>query len=98
MSVVMNYSGYTKEEIVRLGREVFEREIHKEVESEHDGEFVAADVKSGLWELGDDGLSASKRVLAREPDAAVCLLKVGHHNAYRIGAPLSTGTARGPRC
>lgn len=88
----MNHSGYTKEEIVRLGREIYEREIRREVEPGHDGEFVAVDMVSGIWSLGDDGLSASKRVLAREPNAAVCLLKVGHTTAYRIGAPLLAGT------
>jgi intein/homing endonuclease len=94
MSVVMRRSDHTKEEVVRLGRGIYERDIRGEVEPEHDGEFVAVDVESGVWELGDDGLSASKRVLARKPEATVCLLKVGHPTAYRIGAPLPTGTGR----
>lgn len=83
----MTDSAYTKEEIVRRGRDIYEREIRKRVERDHEGEFVAVDVKSGVWELGGDGLSASKLVLAREPHAAVCLLKVGQPTAYRIGAP-----------
>ena len=81
----MDHPEYTKEEILRRGMELYEREIRPEVEPGHEGEFLAVDVRSGAWELGEDRLSASKRVLGREPEAIVCLLKVGRAAAYRIG-------------
>ena len=35
------------DEITRLGDEIYERDIRKQVEADHDGEVVAIDVESG---------------------------------------------------
>ena len=40
---------YTKEEVVRRGQEIYEREIRAKVEPEHDGEFVVVGVESGAY-------------------------------------------------
>lgn len=90
----MNGHGYTKEEIVRLGREIYDREIRERVEPEHDGEFVVVDVESGHYEIAADGITAARRIRERSPEAVLCFLRVGSPTAYRIGAPISTGTAR----
>ena len=37
------------EEIARLGDRIYERDIRREVEDSHDGDFVAIDVESGSW-------------------------------------------------
>jgi hypothetical protein len=47
MVLTMPYPGYTTEEIARRGREVYEREVRCEVESEHRGRFLVLDVGSG---------------------------------------------------
>lgn len=90
----MPHSGYTKEEIVRLGREIYEREIREEVEPEHEGEFVVVDVATGSYEVAADGITAARRIRERNPEALLCFLRVGHAAAYRIGALFSTGTVR----
>ncbi len=81
----MNHPQYPREEILRRGRELYEREIRPQVEPEHEGEFLAVNIETGTWMLGENGLTASKRLLAREPEAVVCLLRVGYATAYRIG-------------
>ena len=40
-------------ETARLGREIYKRDIRRKVEPGHIGEFVAIDVDSGCWALGD---------------------------------------------
>lgn len=90
----MSDSGYTKEEIVRLGREIYEHEIREKLEPEHDGEFVVVDVESGSYEVAADGITAARRIREKNPEAILCFLRVGSPTAYRIGAPISTGTAR----
>ncbi len=90
----MSGRAYTKEEVVRRGREIYEREIRARVEPEHDGEFVVVDVESGSYELAVDGITAAHRIREKSPGAVLCFLRVGSPTAYRIGAPISTGTAR----
>jgi hypothetical protein len=94
MVIVMPRPEHTKEEVVRLGREIYEREIREKVEPEHDGEFVVVDVATGSYELAADGITAARRIRERNPEALLCFLRVGLPTAYRIGAPLSAGTDR----
>jgi hypothetical protein len=81
----VNHPQYPREEILRRGRELYERKIRPQVEPEHEGEFLAVNIETGAWMLGEDGLTASKRLLARESEAVVCLLRVGYATAYKIG-------------
>ncbi len=81
----MPYPGHTTEEIARRGREVYEREIRREVELDHRGRFLILDVESGDYEVADDDLEASERLLERRPDALLYGLRIGEGAAYRIG-------------
>ena len=49
----MRRHGYTTEEVVRRGREIYENEIRAEVEPEHDGDFVVVDVTSASGRLAE---------------------------------------------
>lgn len=77
---------YTTEELVQLGREIYEREIRAQVEASHDGEFMVVDVTTGAWEIDEDDVTASERLLAKNPDAALYFARVGRQAAYRLGA------------
>lgn len=81
----MPYPGHTTEEIARRGREIYERDIRREVESAQRGRFLALDVRSGDYEIADDDLEASEKLLERRPDALLYGLRVGERAAYRIG-------------
>ena len=95
MLSTMPYPGYTTEEIARRGRHVYEREIQNEVEPEYRGCFLVLDVMSGDYEVADDDLKASERLLERRPDALLYGLRVGEGAAYRIGGRFGpTGTPR----
>jgi len=82
----MPVHGYTTAEIVRLGREIYERGIRAKVEHEHDGEFVVVDIVTGEYEVDADDVAASDRALARNPEAVLYSLRVGRAAAYRIGS------------
>ncbi len=81
----MPYPGYTTEEVARRGQEIYERKIRREVESKHGGRFLVVDIKSGDYEVADEDLDASERLLERKPDAVIYGLRVGRDYAYRIG-------------
>ena len=82
----MRDRSYSTEEVVRRGREIYEREVRTAVEDSHDGEFVVVDVTTGAWEVDEDDVAASDRVLARNPDAMLYFARVGRPAAYRLGA------------
>ena len=74
------------EEIARLGDRIYERDVRREVEDAHDGEFVAIDVESGGWALAGSELAAAERLRERQPDAInVWLLRVGYRAIASIG-------------
>lgn len=87
----MRLRGYTTEQVVRRGREIYESEIRAQLGPEQDGEFVVVDVTTGTWEVGRDDVTVSDGVLHKNPEAVLYFLRVGRPAAYRIGAGPSTG-------
>jgi 2-succinyl-5-enolpyruvyl-6-hydroxy-3-cyclohexene-1-carboxylate synthase len=81
----MRDGNYTTEEVVRLGREIYEREVRAQVETTHDGEFVVVDVTTGAWEVDEDDVAASERVLTNNSEAMLYFARVGRRAAYRLG-------------
>jgi hypothetical protein len=75
----------TLDEVVDRGEEIYAREIRDKVEADHRGKFLAIDVLTGSYELGEDDLTACRRLLAHHPDAKIYGLRVGYPAAYRIG-------------
>ena len=75
-----------KEETARLGDEIYRRDVKAQVEPGHDGEYVAIDVDSGHWAIGESELAASDLLLGQRPDAIdVWLLRVGYRAVAGIG-------------
>lgn len=75
-----------REETARLGDEIYEREVRRQIEDTHQGEYVALDVDSGIWTVAGSELAAAKRLRARQPDAVdVWLVRVGYRATASIG-------------
>lgn len=78
---------YSKEEFARRGDEIYNRDIRPQVEADNQGKFVAIDIETGAWEMGDNGLNACHRLHARVPDSQTWLVRVGHPYLHRLGGP-----------
>lgn len=90
-SVDRRLSTIPAEETGRRGKEIYDRDIRSLVEPEHDGKFVAIDVDSGCWALGEEKLDAADRLEAERPEAVnVCLHWVGDQNRVYILTPFFT--------
>ncbi len=75
-----------KEETARLGDEIYLRDVKAQVETGHDGKYVAIDVDSGRWAVAESELAASDSLRAECPDAInVWLLRVGYRAVASIG-------------
>ena len=73
-------------EIVRLGKEIYERDIRPMVEPDHIGKFVAIDVDTGMWTMSDDEFDVSKRLREKRPEAVnVMSERVGYKAVARPG-------------
>ena len=75
-----------RDEIARLGDEVYERDIRHKVEADHHGEVVAIDADSDSWAIGDNVIAVTDRLRTQRPDAIdVWLLRVGYRALHHFG-------------
>ena len=75
-----------RDEIARLGDEIYERDIRPQVDVDHHGEYVAVDIDSGSWAISDDLRAAAKHLRTQHPGANdVWLLRVGYRALHRLG-------------
>ena len=81
----MPYANYAPEEVATQGETIYEEQIRAEVEATHTGEFLVINIETGSYEIDKDDLSATKRLLAKQPDAVLYGLRIGHPTAYKLG-------------
>ena len=75
------------EETARLGRELYERNIRRQVEADNHGEIVAIDVDSGSWVVADSEIAALDRLREMHPCAINVLCeRVGYRALRSFGA------------
>ena len=73
-------------DVARLGREIYQRDIRRQVEPGHVGAVVSIDVETGSWAMGDELLAAADRLREQCPDAVnVWSERVGYRTMGRIG-------------
>ena len=76
-----------RKEAVRLGREIYRRDILPQVEAHHFGEYVAIDVETGDWAVADTTRVAVERLRVQRPDAVDVLCeRVGYRALRSFGA------------
>ena len=88
----MPYTNYTSKEVASRGEAIYRREIRHKVEPKHKGKFLVIDIETGEYEMNADDLVATKRLLAKHPNAIVYGLQIGFPTAYRIGGHFSAQT------
>ncbi len=81
--MAMRQPRYSKEEFARRGNEIYEQRIRPQVENGHEGKIVAIDIETGRFEVAEDTLTASDRLLAQCPDAQTWFVRVGHRALHR---------------
>lgn len=74
----------SKEEHARLGIAIYEQQVRPQVEAGNQGKIVAIDVETGAFEVAEDTLTASERLLTRCPDAQIWCVRIGHRGVHRF--------------
>ncbi len=85
----MPYTNYTSKEVASRGEAIYKREIRDKVEPKHKGKFLVIDIETGEYEMNVNDLAATKRLLAKYPNAIIYGLQIGSPTAYRIGGHFS---------
>ena len=88
----MPYTNYTSKEVASRGEAIYKKQIRNKVEPKHKGKFLVIDIETGEYEMNADDLIATKRLLAKHPDAVIYGLQIGFPTAYRIGGHFSVQT------
>jgi len=86
----MSYSDYLPEEIESRGEQIYDEHIRASVEAGNEGKYVVIDIESGDFEMDEDDLQATKRMLAKQPGAVLYGLRVGYPTAYTLGGHTAT--------
>jgi hypothetical protein len=91
----MGNTATTLEEIARRGQDLYEKSIRAQVETEENiGKQIVIDIDTGDYEIDEDGLAASRRLLASHPDAALYGARIGYDAVYTLGGVLTRTTAQ----
>lgn len=74
------------EEVGRRARNLYEKEIREQVETEENiGKMIVIDIESGDYEIDEKGLEASKRLHEKNPYARLYGIKIGYEVAVAFG-------------
>ncbi len=84
--MVKRQRGYSREEIARRGRAMYEKGVRRKVAGEKKGRVVAIDIETADFEVADDALNAAERLLKRRPNAQIWVARIGYRTLHRIGA------------
>ena len=76
---------YDAEATAQRGDEIYERVVRRQVEEGNRGKIVAIDVETEAFDLGDNAIEASDKLLARVPDAEIWFVRIGHSALHRMG-------------
>jgi len=76
---------YSKEEFARRGNEIYASQVRSKVEEGNHGKIVAIDIETGAFELADDTMTASDRLLERYSDAQIWCVRIGYKGVHRFG-------------
>ena len=87
----MQPSIYSPEEVVKRGKRLYEERVKSQVEPQHLGKFLALDVDTGHYALGDDSQTALHSARTQWPDAPLFLIRVGFPTAVKLGGRIRVG-------
>lgn len=75
---------YSKEEFAQRGEHIYQTKIRQKVEAGNHGKIVAIDIETGAFEVDDDIVKASDKLLSQYPDAQTWFIRIGHQAVYHF--------------
>lgn len=72
------------DEVAAQGEAWYEK-LKSQLEPENFGRYLAVNIQTGDYEIGDDFILPTERLLSREPNAELYALRIGYRAIGRIG-------------
>ena len=83
----------SREEVARRAKELYERNIRAQVETEENiGRMVVIDVEKGDFAVDDQGIKASLHLQAEHPGARLFGIRIGYNVAESLGGVMERTT------
>ncbi len=76
----------TSTEVVDRAEALYEDHIRSQVEVGNRGRYIAIDIESGDYEVGDDRLTLSGILRTRNAAPVISILRIGYPAVGRIGS------------
>jgi hypothetical protein len=76
---------YSKEEHARRGTAIYDERVRPQGDAGNRGKVVAIDLDTEEFDVAEDSLAASQRLLARHPDAQIWCVRIGYPAVHRFG-------------
>jgi hypothetical protein len=83
----VDYQSLTKEQIAERGERIYGERLRATLEPEHRGRFFVLDIVSGDYEVDEEDIGATSRLLLRKPDGILYGLRIGYAAAYKLLTP-----------
>jgi hypothetical protein len=80
---------FTPEEIVRRGKEIYERDLRARLEPHENGKYLALDIQTGAFEVDFELVKALRRLEAAQSKPQIYVGRIGYSTAIKIGGALS---------
>jgi hypothetical protein len=74
-----------KEVFARRGDTIYENDVLPQLKADDEGKFAAIDIDSGEYAIDRDELKAGNKLRARNPEAQIWMVRIGHRAVHRIG-------------
>ncbi len=85
----MAYLQFTPQQVETIGEGIYRNRIRDKLSHDDHGKFVVIDISSNDFEIADSDSQATRRLLAKRPQAVIYGVRVGYDTAYTLGAHLA---------
>ena len=76
---------YSKDEFAQRGDAIYASNVSPQLNAEDEGKFVAIDIETGEYEIGNDELKTGRELRTRLPAAQIWMVRVGRRYVHRFG-------------
>jgi len=73
-----------RRELARRGRDYYGRFLRAKLEPQYNGKFLALEVESGDYEMGDTQIEALDRAEAKHPNSVFYIHRVGYRTVGKL--------------
>ena len=74
------------EQVAEKGEKVYQEQLKKKLEPKFKGRFVAIEVNSGEYFMGDSLLQSLQKARAKYPDRLFHTIRIGYEGVFKMGS------------